>query len=146
LFERLPKYEFKYEKIDTNEIYVIQPYKKKLRTMNWWRRPTDSGISVWVFDDEERGLKAEPFVMGMSEMIDRFVEEQNLDPRWLTLFFSMNPPPMGVFYHLKMMNLDPRGGAWYREVKTRMCGWLCPAMLKYFALFPYEFYVWSDQR
>ena len=141
MFEPLPNFDLPYETIDTNAIFIIQPYKVKTRLFKGAKKQ-----SLWVFDDEERGLKREPFVAGMSQMIDRFVEEQGLDPRWLTLFFSLNPPPVVDYYHLKMMRLEKKsiGGAWYREVKTRMGGWLCPAMLKYFGTYPWQLYIWSE--
>ena len=43
----------------SNQIHVIAPYRQ---------------ASTWVFDDPAVGLKAEPFVSGIPQMIDALVQ------------------------------------------------------------------------
>jgi len=110
--------------------FVIMPYQ-------WF--------GSWVFDDPERGLMREPFVLGMGEMIDRITTEQviiNADDGF-RLFFSESPPTYTGVYHLKLM-AEEGGGGWYRNVETRMCGWLCPAMFAYFDTLPPELFIYAD--
>ncbi len=108
-----------------NSVFVIVPYK-------WY--------GSFVFDDPERGLLREPFVLGMSEMIERMLEERGIngDEGFRMYFGAIKPPDKGV-YHLKLMFKDA-GGGWYRNVETRMCGWLCPAMFAYFDALPQDLY------
>ena len=99
----------------------------------------------WVFDDPERGLMREPFVLGMGEMIDRITTEQgigNADDGF-RLFFSGEVPTYTGVYHLKLM-AEEGGGGWYRNVETRLCGWLCPAMFRYFDTMPEEIFIYAD--
>jgi hypothetical protein len=44
----------------SNQIHVIAPYRQ---------------ASTWVFDDPAVGLKGEPFVSGIPEMIDTLVKD-----------------------------------------------------------------------
>jgi hypothetical protein len=48
-----------------NVLMAIQPY---------WNGAT------WVFDDPHVGLRAEPFVAGVPDMIDRLLERAGLPP------------------------------------------------------------------
>ena len=100
----------------------------------------------WCFDDETRGLHAEPFVLGMSEIID-FVISKNCEPGLdrYSILFSADPFPksQGCLVRTEF----ELGGAWYyRETAEPLkdaCypvrvqqGWLCPATLKYFPKHP----------
>jgi hypothetical protein len=44
--------------MSANSLYVLRPYKFQ---------------GSWVFDDESVGLKREPFVFGIDDMIERLV-------------------------------------------------------------------------
>jgi len=115
--------------IAQNAIMVLEPFA--------WR-------GLWVFNDDRVGLYREPFVFGIDDMIDVLTEDYNQPWKGFLLYFSLTPPPTGDFYHLKAIRLED-GGMWYREVRTRMCGWLCPATLLYFQDFPAELYCWAKE-
>lgn len=98
---------------------------------------------AWCFDDEEKGVKAEPFVMGSSELITALADENDLnsgEKKNLTLRFS------DTFFEGAQMRLD-----WvrYQEKKWNlyeskafdMEGWLCPVLYKYFDLPPERLFV-----
>jgi hypothetical protein len=87
----------------------------------------------WAFDDEAVGLVAEPFVSGIPEMIDVLADQVGTGSRIL-LTFSPTPFP-GSMIRLDWMSED-LGGNWYRWEARKMDGWLCPALLKYFATAP----------
>ena len=61
-----------------NAMMLIHPYR-------------DQGD--WVFDDEAAGLKREPFVFGMPEMIDILIKDVPNAGRGFKLFFSAKPFP-----------------------------------------------------
>ena len=113
-----------------NSIFVIMPYQ-------WF--------GSWVFDDPEKGLMREPFVLGMGEMIDRITTEQGIgnSDDGFRLFFSRSMPTYTGVYHLKLM-AEESGGGWYRNVETRLCGWLCPAMFLYFETLPEELFIYAE--
>mgnify|MGYP006273001897 CR=1 FL=1 len=101
----------------------------------------------WVFDDPATNLKAEEFVLGISEMIDRVVDSKRLpEPRrGFALTFSAEPFP-GHDVELHLQHLEDRTGNWYAgDVGgERMEGWLCPALYKYFDAAPPRLFVRCD--
>lgn len=115
--------------VNVNAIQAIMPYRQ---------------FGTWVFDDPNAGLVREPFVLGIPEMIDVMVADISNAKDGFRLNFSITKPAKtdGV-HHIKLMALE-KGGAWYRDTETRMCGWLCPATLLYFQIFPEEMYIWGD--
>ena len=62
----------------SNAIMVVAPY--------WYN-------GTWVFDEPAVGLKREPFVAGVPEMIDVFVEDIPDAKDGFRLLFSANPFP-----------------------------------------------------
>lgn len=107
-----------------NTLMVLQPY---LDQLGWW-----------VFDDERTGLVAEPFVLGMSDMMDILTEDIPDAALGFNLVFSKTAFPGAR--QLKLMAPE-NGGNWYRDVETRMGGWLCPALFLYFDEAPDEIFV-----
>lgn len=105
----------------SNAIRFIFPYKKR---------------GVWMFDDEGVGLREEPFVAGMPEIIDDFVAGIKDAGNGFALYFSDHPFP-GHQIKLDWQRAE-QGGNWYRLAERE--GWLCPAMFKYFALAPSSLY------
>lgn len=99
-----------------NQIYVISPYRQ---------------ASTWVFDDPTVGLKAEPFVSGIPEMIDVMVESIPHAEQGFRLLFSAAPFP-GYQVELELGRPE-YGGVWYCWTATKMEGWLCPALFEYFS-------------
>jgi hypothetical protein len=108
-----------------NAINLIAPYKH---------------LGMWVFDDERVGLVKEPFVAGADTMIDRVVAEIPNAAKGFVLIFSSSPFP-GHQYRLDWLRTDPDGGNWYRWEESKIDGWLCPALFKYFEEAPKRIYV-----
>ena len=107
-----------------NAINVIAPYKH---------------LGMWVFDDPRVGLAQEPFVSGADTMIDQIVREIPGAEGGFALIFSEAPFP-GHQFKLTWQRED-RGGNWYYSDVLDLEGWLCPALLRYFAHAPQELYV-----
>jgi len=107
-----------------NAINVISPYKH---------------LGVWVFDDPRVGLVQEPFIAGADTMIDRVVADIPNAESGFTLIFSASPFP-GHQYRLDWYS-EEDGGNWYHSDNLKMVGWLCPALLKYFAEAPTQIFV-----
>lgn len=110
-----------------NQINTIYPYRTK---------------AGWAFDDEEVGLKEEPFIAGIPDIINSIVGERNEFTAHIS--HSIIPNFTG---HLKMIDPEealksgfiPNTG-WYELEGTEMIGWLCPATLKYFKDYPDSIY------
>ena len=113
--------------VHNNQIKVIQPY---------WANGT------WVFDDVATGLKAEPFVQGIPEMIDRMVADIPEARKGFRLTFSADPFPG---HEIVVERGEPRsGGYWYHDPETGRRGWLCPALFRYFREAPPKIYAQAD--
>lgn len=107
-----------------NSIFVIRPYKK---------------LGLWVFDDEARGLKEEPFVGGADTLIDIVTAEIPVAHEGFALLFSTGEFP-GASVRLDWLRPDLSGNTYWCE-QLQMEGWLCPALLKYFEAPPQSLYV-----
>lgn len=81
---------------------------------------------TWKFDDANNNIKAEPFVLGMSEIITYFSPNQET----CTITFSNKEFPYS--YILDLVNEENNGG-WYNcsAIKGGK-GWLCPVTKIYF--------------
>ena len=112
-----------------NTINLIAPYRYE---------------GMWVFDDPAVGLAREPFVAGADAMIDRVVAEIADAERGFIMVFSGQPFP-GHQYKLDWTRFDGAGN-WYRSEDLQMEGWLCPALLRYFAAAPKHIYVQVKAR
>ena len=112
-----------------NSLIVIAPY---------WHEGT------WVFDDPKVGLRQEPFVAGVPEMIDFLVKDIADARRGFRLTCSAQPFP-GFQKKLLWIRAES-GGNHYRLEEPPMEGWLCPAMFRYFAEAPKELYVRADPK
>lgn len=100
--------------------------------------------TCWVFDDPATNLKAEEFVLGISEMIDRIVAHKGLPAarNGIAMTFSGS----GLAGHdalLTLLHPPIPSGNWYGgEVAGEwMAGWLCPALFKYFDTAPARIFV-----
>lgn len=96
--------------------------------------------SGWAFDDAENGLKAEPFVSGIPEMIDVIVGDSE---KALLVFSSAEFP--GCTMRLDWLRSE-FGGNWYRWEARNMDGWLCPALFAYFSAAPASIYLCVEGR
>jgi len=96
----------------------------------------------WVFDDPRVKLVKEPFVMGISEMIDQITFNVPNAVKGFDLTFSPEKFPEYQFYVLRTRY--ECGGNWYFSPQLEMRGWLCPALYKYFEKAPNYLYVRAD--
>jgi hypothetical protein len=110
-----------------NAIMVIAPYRYN---------------GTWVFDDPDAGLKREPFVAGVPEMIDVLVKDVPNSQEGFRLLFSANPFP-GYQKKLAWLRGD-QGGNFYKLDDPPMEGWLCPAMFRYYKNAPPNLYVKAE--
>jgi hypothetical protein len=110
-----------------NAIMVIAPY--------WYN-------GTWVFDDAAVGLRREPFVAGVPEMIDGLVKHIPEARDGFRLTFSANAFP-GFQKKLTWLRGDS-GGNYYRLDDPPTEGWICPAMFKYYKAAPKALYVKAD--
>ena len=102
---------------------------------------------LWVFDDRETGLKAEPFVEGATEMISTVVAAKRIHKadRGFTLTFAGEPFD-GYDVELKWLRADEVEGNWYEGTvagEAMQC-WLCPALFCYFDTAPERIYVGAE--
>jgi len=112
----------------SNSIMVIFPYRHQ---------------DVWMFDDERVGLVQEPFIEGMPEIIDIFVQDIPKASLGFKLFFSSNPFPG---YQAKLVWIKEEcSGNWYRWETHNLEGWLCPALFNYFSEAPPSIYCKAEQ-
>jgi hypothetical protein len=113
----------------SNAIMVIAPY--------WYN-------GTWVFDDASAGLKREPFVAGVPEMMDVLVKDIPEARQGFRLLFSANPFP-GYQKRLTWLRGD-MGGNFYRLEDPPMEGWICPAMFRYYKSAPRNLYVKAEPK
>jgi hypothetical protein len=107
-----------------NSLFVIAPYKYE---------------GMWVFDDSAVGLSKEPFIAGIDTMIDKIVAGiPNADKGFRAIFSAAQFP--GADFKLEWRRGES-GGNWYYSDQSKMEGWLCPTLLKYFPSAPREIYV-----
>jgi hypothetical protein len=111
-----------------NALMVIKPY--------WYE-------GTWVFDDEATCLEKEPFVEGIPEMIEDLVKEIPNARDGFRMIFSAQPFP-NYQKELKWVDED-YGGNWYRDKDSKIKGWLCPALFRYFEVAPQKLYVKAEQ-
>src|SRR5436305_15241132 len=100
-------------------------------------QPYKSG-GVWVFDDPRVGLVREPFVSGITEIIEAVVKDIPGAAQGFNLIFAATPFP-GASVELEWVR-EEYGGQWYRWTATGQEGWLCPALFKYFDEAPPRLY------
>ena len=112
-----------------NAIMVIAPY--------WYN-------GTWVFDDSAVGLKREPFVAGVPEMIDGLVKDIPDAKDGFRLTFSANPFP-GFQSKLTWLRGDS-GATITSSINPPMEGWICPAMFRYYRTAPKNLYVKAEPR
>ena len=90
---------------------------------------------TWKFDDPIHGIKAEPFVLGMSEMISFYVADSKV--KNTTITFSHNKFP--GCYELNLLEEESNGG-WYFDPYSEKMGWLCPVTRIYMNYIPENIY------
>jgi hypothetical protein len=111
-------------------LLVIEPYRYE---------------DAWVFDEPRVGLQREPFVAGITEMIDRLVVNIPSAAAGFRLIFAAAPFE-GDQTALTWLRADPVEGHWYRADDQGDEGWLCPALFWFFAEAPKKIYVRAEPR
>lgn len=97
----------------------------------------------WVFDEPTVGLTMEPFVGGVTEMIDRLAAGIPDAKSGFHMKFA-DSPFEGFQQSLTWLRTDPIEGKWYRAEVTGDEGWLCPALLLYLPQPPARIYLRAD--
>ena len=128
---KLIKNIFRKKSPNNNAMFTLQPYRHH---------------GCWVFDDPTRGLVAEAFVCGMSEIIDAMLEASDLatdgsDKERLT--FSPSKFPNST--HSLTWQHPENGGNWYVCDQTEQAGWLCPALFLFFPKAPSRLHARVDK-
>ena len=96
--------------------------------------------TTWQFDDAVFGIKAEPFVLGMSEIISSYLDKKK---KKCKAIFSLNEFP--GCDTLTLIEPDS-GGGWYTVTDSEnpgtkgMKGWLCPVTRVYLQDIPEKIY------
>jgi hypothetical protein len=111
-------------------ILVIEPYRHE---------------GAWVFDEPRVGLHREPFVAGVTEMIDRLVAGIPDAAGGFRLMFAAAPFE-GCQAVLAWVRADPVEGNWYRDETQGDEGWLCPALLWFFPEPPARIHVRAEAK
>jgi len=112
----------------TNSMMVINPY--------WYN-------NTWVFDDDAAGLKQEPFVLNIPEMISDMVKDIPGARKGFKLLFSASRFP---HYELELEWVrEEMGGNWYRIKGKTAEGWLCPSLFKYFEAAPKHIFAKAEK-
>jgi hypothetical protein len=114
----------------TETVLVIEPYRYE---------------GAWVFDDAAVGLVREPFVAGVTEMIDRMVGGMPDAASGFRLLFA-SFPFAGYQTCLVWTRTDSVEGNWYRAEDGGDDGWLCPALFWYFSAPPPRIYVRAEPK
>jgi hypothetical protein len=113
----------------SNSLMVIAPYRH---------------AGTWVFDDAAAGLRQEPFVAGIPELIDEMVKDIPNADKGFRLLFSTQPFP-GHTHKLVWRRGDNTGNWYYCEQYDKE-GWLCPGLFKYYREAPREIYVKGEAK
>ena len=135
---------------ETGIILIIKNKKTNmsLATLESKRKPGNAMMSLnlyktgetWMFDDDTYGIKAEPFVLGMSEIISAYLSKGK---DRCTAIFSLNKFPLCDT--LDLTKEDSNGG-WYVVSESNfptirgMKGWLCPVTRVYLDTIPQNVY------
>lgn len=96
--------------------------------------------TTWQFDDDTFGIKAEPFVLGMSEIISSYLHHNK---KTCKAIFSLSSFPESDELTL---DAPDSGGGWYHVSKSNnpgtkgMKGWLCPVTRVYLDNIPNKIY------
>jgi hypothetical protein len=99
--------------------------------------------ATWVFDDPRTGLKEEAFVLGMSEMITRVIQERSIPEATFGFDLHFSDAPFDGYDVVVTRDNPWAGGMWYDGdiLGEPMRGWLCPALLLYYATAPERIYM-----
>ena len=111
----------------SNSIMVLMPYRH---------------AGTWVFDDAAVGLRQEPFVAGIPEMMDELVKDIPNADTGFRLLFSTKAFPGHT--HKLVWRRSNMNGNWYWSEQYQKEGWLCPGLFKYYKQAPKEIFVKAE--
>jgi hypothetical protein len=117
-----------------NTLMIIYPYRKN---------------GTWMFDDAATGLREEPFISGIPEIIEFATAQAGIkNPEdGFKLLFSATPfPGYQAILRLAQWRAEDCGGNWYQLEGTELEGWLCPALFKYFDYAPKTIYCQLSEK
>lgn len=112
-----------------NSLLVIAPYRH---------------AGTWVFDEPSRGLRREPFVEGIPQMVDRLVADIPNAAQGFRLLFSTQEFP--GYTHTLVWKRKDFTGNWYYCPQFDAEGWLCPALFKFFKAAPKTIFIKAESR
>jgi hypothetical protein len=112
-----------------NSLLVLVPYRH---------------AGTWVFDDPDVGLRREPFVAGIPEMMNEMVKDIPDADKGFRLLFSTQPFP--GYTHKLTWSRGDKTGNWYYSEQYQKEGWLCPGLFKYYEEAPKELYVKAEKK
>jgi hypothetical protein len=94
---------------------------------------------IWFFDDEGKGIFKEPFVGGMSEIIDYILQKKFIrgGHRGIKLEFSDKSFENAE----KLQKIEDLPDNWAKYEYEDREGMLCPVALQYFQEFPQEIFI-----
>ena len=113
--------------LNENSIFVLYPKR--------------SSFGIWSFDDPTKSLVSEPFVGVTNLVIDRMAQESGYDLKdnpQIAIFFSATEFPDSQC-SLLLQSTSPSGST-YKDDKSDLLPWLCPAFFKYFPEAPISLY------
>ena len=110
---------------NNNSIFVIYPFRKH---------------GTWVFNDEVKNLVEEPFVFGADIIINKIVNDINCQ-QCKFIFSTSELPEYDTVLEKVNTNSKINIGTYYRCSKTKLVGWLCPALSLYYKESPEKIYV-----
>lgn len=113
--------------LNENSIFVLYPKR--------------SSFGIWSFDDPTKSLVSEPFVGVTNLVIDRMAQESGYDLKdnpQIAIFFSATEFPDSQC-SLVLQSTSPSGST-YKDDKSDLLPWLCPAFFKYFPEAPIFLY------
>lgn len=96
-------------------------------------------FNTWFFDDVDFHIYHEPFVMGVSEMIDNILHKKGINDKQIKINFSTEKFADADVTLFKTSDLEE--GAMYEISENKESGWLCPALFKYFQMAPEKIYI-----
>lgn len=104
-----------------NSLHILHLYRPK-------------GTINWMFTDDRFGLRDEPFVAGMPEIIDHALGNNN-ETEAMFVFSDEWFPTMGDSWaktdELTLL-YEEGNGTWYESKNAQRKGWLCSALYFYF--------------
>ena len=117
-----------------NALMTLRPYK--------WG-------TMWVFDDAAVGLRKEPFVSGIPEILDDLLAENKINDPDNGYYLTFSATPFPGYQRVMDWTEAETGGNWYEcenAAGEHKEGWLCPALFKYYDNAPKKLYAKVESR